>query len=293
MASKLKAVKPTEAKPSKPVVMVFGKPGVGKTFAAVDFPSVYFIDVEGGANQKQYIEKLDAGGGVYMGPEEGAGDFATVLEQVKALATEKHSYRTLVIDSITKLFNTSIAQEAERLGDKNAFGADKKPAVASMRSLVSWLNRLDMNVILIAWQKDEYGVGKGGERDLIGTTFDGWAPLGHELHLVLAIEQNGPKRIAKIRKTRLTAFPDKEFFPWSYDEFADRFGRDVLEAESQPIVLATEEQLAEVKRLLDVVKLPEGTEKKWFTAAGVESYEDMDSVKVAKIIESLRGKIAA
>ena len=68
-------------------------------------------------------------GGVYFGPDQGSLSFDTVIEQIQALATEKHPYRTVVIDSISKLFNIEIAAESERLGDKDAFGASKKPAV--------------------------------------------------------------------------------------------------------------------------------------------------------------------
>ena len=47
--SKLKAKDPVNAEPSKPKMLIFGKPGVGKTWGALDFPSCYYIDTEGGA----------------------------------------------------------------------------------------------------------------------------------------------------------------------------------------------------------------------------------------------------
>ena len=151
--SKLKAVDPKSADPKKPKLLIFGKPGAGKTWGSLDFPGCYFIDCEGGANLGHYTDKLKKSGGMYMGPEQGSMDFQAVIEQVQALATEDHNFKTIVIDSVSKLFNTAIATEAERLGDKNAFGADKKPAVANMRRLVNWLSRIDMNVILIAHEK--------------------------------------------------------------------------------------------------------------------------------------------
>src|ERR1700733_12615163 len=98
MASKLKAVDPKAAEPSRPKITIFGKPGVGKTWGALDFPNVYYIDTEGGADLAHYTDKLKKSGGVYFGPEQGASDFETVIEQVKALATEDHSYKTLLID---------------------------------------------------------------------------------------------------------------------------------------------------------------------------------------------------
>jgi hypothetical protein len=224
--SKLRGKDPKTAEPSKPKVLIFGKPGVGKTWTAIDFPAVYYIDSEGGADLEHYTDKLVKAGGVYMGPADGANDFAVLIDQVKALATEKHTYRTLVIDSISKVFNTAVAIEADRLGDKNAFGADKKPAIAAMRQLVAWLQRLDMNVVLIAHEKVEWGQNNNGERVEVGQTFDCWDKLEYELHLALRILKQGKSRKAFVRKSRLTGFPEGEMFAWEYDTFADRYGRE-------------------------------------------------------------------
>lgn len=289
--SRLKAVTPKAAEPSKPKILIFGKPGVGKTWASLDFPSVYYIDTEGGADLEHYTDKLVKAGGMYLGPDQGSLSFDTMLEQVQALATEKHHYRTLVIDSISKLFNTEIANEAERLGDKDAFGASKKPAISYMRRLTSWLQRIDMNVVMIAHEKAEWGL-VNGQRSEIGSTFDAWDRLAYELHLVLNIVKAGPSRLARVGKSRLLGFPEGSTFPWAYADFAERYGVDVIEKEATPIVLATPEQIAEVTRLLDVVKLPDGTVDKWFKKAEVEEWSEMNTDIIEKCIASLKEKIA-
>lgn len=291
--SRLKAVQPKAAEPSKPKILIFGKPGVGKTWTALDFPSVYYIDTEGGADLAHYTDKLERAGGVYFGPEQGSLSFDSVLEQVQALATERHNYRTVVIDSISKVYALEIAREAERLGDSNAFGADKKPAIAYMRRLVSWLQRLDMNVILIAHEKALWGRDNKGERAEIGTTFDAWDKIEYELHLCLNIIKLGPDRKAKVGKTRLLGFTEGDVFPWSYASFAERYGRDIIEKEAKPVSLATAEQVEEIGRLLATIKIPDGQVEKWFTAAGVTTWEEMDDEKAGKIIEHLKGKMAA
>ena len=277
--TKLKAVDPKEAEPSKPKILIYGKPGVGKTWTSLDFPNVYYIDTEGGADLTHYTDKLKRSGGVYFGPEQGSLDFDAVIGQIQALATEKHAYKTVVIDSISQLYNIEIMREADRLGDKDAFGASKKPAINYIRRLTNWLNRVDMNVIIISHEKSEWMTGQQ-----IGTTFDCWDKLEYQLHLCLQIVKNGPNRIAKVRKSRLQGFPEAENFDWSYPEFAERYGKDVIEQEVKQIVLATPEQLEEIKRLIDTTKLPEGMEKKWLDAGNSERWEDMDSEKVSKVI---------
>lgn len=292
--SKLKAVPPKAAEPSKPKILIYGKPGVGKTWTALDFPSAFYIDTEGGADLGHYTAKLEASGGVYLGPAQGSTDFATIIEQVKALSTERHSYRTLIIDSITKVFALEIAREAERLGDKDAFGASKKPAVAFMRSLVAALMRLDMNVILIAHSKEEWGQDDKGNRVQVGETFDAWDKLEYELHLALNIIKRGPSRYARVRKSRLLGFPDREEFAWSYDEFATRYGKDVIEKEAAPIVLATAEQITDLSRLLDTVKPPSPDWlSKCLTKANVEAVEDLTTDTIAKMIDALKTRLAA
>lgn len=291
--SRLKAVAPKAAEPSKPKMLIFGKPGVGKTWASLEFPKVYYIDTEGGADLGHYTDKLEKSGGVYLGVEQGSLDFSEVLDQIKALATEQHPYKTLVIDSISKLFNTAIAAEAERLSDegkKNEFGADKKPAVSMIRQMISWLTRLDMNVILIAHEKPLWGLVKG-ERQEVGVTFDCWDKLEYELHLCLNIMKMGDKRMAKIRKSRLMGFPDNVNFEWSYTEFATRYGKDIMEKPPIAIQLATPEQLAETTRLLGIVKLSDTDRKDKWLAEHKDSLSEMETHVIIDIINHLKGKI--
>lgn len=290
--TKLKAKDPTAAEPSKPKLLIYGRPGVGKTWGSLDFPSCYYIDTEGGADLAHYTSKIKAAGGAYMGPADGSLDFATVIEQFQALATEDHGYKTVIVDSISKLFNSAVAAEAERLGDKNAFGADKKPAIASMRRLVSWVNRLDMNVLFIAHSKSEWGTDASGNRVEIGQTFDCWDKLEYELHLCLEIQKTGPARTARIRKSRLLGFPDGERFPWSYPEFAQRYGKDVIESKHTAITLATADQVSEITRLLAVVKVTEDEIAKMLARAGVETVAELTTDQAEKVVIWLKKKVS-
>lgn len=293
--SKLLAVAPEEVSPRKPKALVYGPPGVGKTWTALDFPSVYYFDTEGGADLSHYREKLRAAGGMYFGPDQGSLDFDTVIGQVEALATEKHQYKTMVFDSITKLFNTALADEQARLGDKDVFGAAKRPVARLMVKLIRWINRADMNAVLIAHQRDEWGKDEKGNPAVIGQTFDGWDKLAYDLHLILRISKLGAgdraKRFAHIGKSRLTGFPEGDRFDWSYTEFATRYGKDVIEKEVKPVVLASPEQIAEFVRLLEIVKLPDGITDKWLTKAGVDCFEEMDVETLGKCTAFLKEKL--
>ena len=289
--SKLKAINPTTAPASKPKIMIYGKPGVGKTWGSMDFPNVFYIDTESGGDLPHYMAKLKNSGGGYFGVEQGSMNFNEVIGQIQALATEKHEYKTVVIDSISKIFAVAIADEAERLGDKNAFGADKKPAIQHMRKLVSWLSRIDMNVIITAHEKPMWGIDKKGERAEIGVTFDAWEKLEYELHLVLNIFKAGPDHKARVTKSRLAEFFVGDVFEWSYAEFSKRYGKIVMEAAPTQIVLPSADQLQEIKRLVELVNLPEKTVEKWLKSANAESWDEMDAPKLQKCIEFIHATI--
>lgn len=289
---KLLAVAPEKVEPSKPKVLIYGPPGVGKTWASLDFPSVYYVDTEGGADLDHYRNKLRQSGGVYFGPDHGSLDIEAVIGQVQALATEQHTYRTIVIDSLSKLWNTALADEQERLGDLDAFGAYKKQPKRRFNTLIRWINKLDMNAIFIAHQKELWGLNDKKQREVVGYTADCDEKLEYELHLVLRIFKTGPTRRAQVGKSRLVSFPEGEIFEWGYAQFAERYGREVIEKAAKPIELVTPEKIEEMKRLLEVVKLPDGTVAKWFTKAGVDDWSEMTGDVMEKCLAFVKGRIS-
>jgi hypothetical protein len=292
--SKLKAKSPDLVEPGKTKGLIFGAPGVGKTWFTITFPTPYYIDTEGGANLKHYQERLKSMGGAYMGPEEGALDFSEIINQMQALATEKHQYKTLIIDSITKLYQTAIANEQERLGEKDAFGASKKPAIAWMRRLVNWSMKLDMNIWFVAHEAPEWGVNpKTGQREEIGKIPDVWDKLVYELHLAIRVIRRGKDfpAIGSVHKTRLLGFPQYDIFPLEYSEFSKRYGKDYIESANTQIVLATPAEVAEMKHLIDLLKVSEADMEKLFTKYGCDTLEEMKTDQAQAIIKGLKARI--
>lgn len=293
--SKLKAITPEQAskKLSKPKIIVFGKAGVGKTWAALDFPNCYYIDTEGGAKQSDYLSKLKKANGSYFGQDEGSQDFAEVTEQVKALATEKHNFKTLVIDSFSHLQMIEVGKEIEKFmrGKKDlsaTYGAEKKPFAAQSRSLVNWLDKLDMTVILICHEKQRYE-GKVAE----GFQADGWDKMEYLFNLVLRITKQGGTRYATVEKTRFSEqFAPSEQFEWSYKKFAEKYGENTLVQDAAPFQAATPEQLAELQNLLKQWQTkPEGWEQKVLASSSSDDWKDMAFDKMTSTINFIKGKI--
>ena len=178
---------------------------------------------------------------------------------------------------------------AEKGGDD--YGRDKKEANKPARELMRWVERINMNVIIICHELPEWGLDAKGDRTQIGVTFDAWAKLDYELDLALNIKKTGLSRKARVTKSRLIEFEEAASFDWSYENFAQKYGKQVIESKSKAIVLATPEQLAELNTLLDVVKLPEGETEKWLKKANADNFAEMDSDKVAACINMLKSKV--
>ncbi|HEY7117415.1 MAG TPA: AAA family ATPase [Tepidisphaeraceae bacterium] len=274
----LRARKP-EAVTKRLKLFMFGPAGVGKTTAAIQFPNSYIIDGERGAEN---YDKLitSSGSAVFQ-----TTDINEVVQEVKALLTERHDFRTLVIDPITPIFNDLLDKCETQVGAD--FGRHFGAANKTMKRLANLIMNLDMNVIVTAHAKAEYGE----NFRKLGYTFDGWRQLDYWFDLVVELGKRGKKRMAKVAKTRIETFPDEDVFEWSYDAIKKRYDASILEREAQQIALASPEQVRELKELLHVVRLPEGLVDKWFSKAQVDTWEDMPAETIAKCIEYVKNRL--
>lgn len=283
----LKGIKPEAVKPSKPKFMISGRSGAGKTFFALNFERAYYIDTEVGATRDQYIKKLAQNGGAYFGKEQGSQDFKAVIEEIKLLATTKHDYKTIVIDSFSKLYNTAAAVAEEEVG--NDYGKDKKEANKPTRQLMRWIEKVDMTVILICHYKDKWER-KGKEMFHIGGTFDGYDKLEFDLDLWCEIKKTGKQRDFLVKKSRIDSFIEGNEYPLNYERFVDMYGKEAISSPTKQIVLATPEQVQKLKQRISLVKLDEDLIRKWLKAADAETFEEMTSEQVEKAIAHIDAK---
>ena len=274
----LRARKP-EAVNKRLKLFMYGPAGVGKTTAAIQFPNSYIIDCERGT--ENYDKLITASGSAVFQTV----DIHDVVQEVKSLLTEKHDFRTLVIDPITPLYNDLLEKCESKVGAD--FGRHYGAANKEMKRLANLIMALDMNVVITAHAKTEYGQ----NFSKLGYTFDGWRQLDYWFDLVVELGKKGKKRHAKVVKTRIDSFPDEDVFEWSYDAIRQRYDATMLEKAAQAMALATPMQVRELKDLLSVVRLPEGMVEKWLAKAGVEEWEDMPGDLIAKCIDYVKNRL--
>ena len=273
--------KPAEIRPVKRAkILISGEPGSGKTFFSLQWPSVYFLDVEFGAEREQYQRKLIESKGVYLGRNDGINNFDEVIKEMKALATEKHEYKTVVIDSVSYLYNAAAAAAEEKGGSE--FGRDKRQANIPSRQLLRWIDIMPMNVVLIAHQKIDWS-----NKEQIKTTYDFYDKAGYLIDLWL--ELKGKNFI--VRKSRIESFQENLVFSREYSKFEELFGVETINKVVVPIVLATPAQVERINSLCQALNVGADEIEKLQKKFDVDSWDELTNEQITKGISHFEAKL--
>ena len=290
----LKAKKP-EVKEKRLKLFLFGPPGSRKTTSALQFPKSVLIDMERGS--EQYTKTINKAGSIVLetnNPDE-------VMAEVKALLTEKHEYRTLIIDPVT-IFYQALQDKWSRIFEHHAKTEKEKElqdfgmrywgrVKGEYKSFLRTLMKLDMNLILTSHQKDIYGP----NMQKVGIGPDSMKGDDYVFDYVFRLNVVGDKAVAITEKQRSEPLEPQKFppeFEWSYQNFLKFYGTQILEREAVAVPMATVDQVAEITRLLDVVKVADEDVTKLFTKHDVDSWDELTSEAIQKYIDNLKKRIA-
>lgn len=290
----LKAKKP-EVKEKRLKLFLFGPPGSRKTTSALQFPHSVLIDMERGS--EQYTKTINKAGSVVLetnNPDE-------VMAEIKSLLTEKHEYRTLIIDPVT-IYYQALQDKWSRIFEHHAktekekelqdFGMRYWGRVKSeYKTFLRMLMQLDMNLIITSHQKDIYGA----NMQKVGIGPDSMKGDNYVFDYVFRLNVVGDKAIAITEKQRSEPLEPQKFpdeFEWSYKNFLKFYGTEILEREAVAVPMALPAQVAEITQLLDIVKVNEEDITKLFTKHDVESWDQLPYETIEKYIQSLKKKIA-
>lgn len=278
--SKLKGKKP-ETIEKRLKLFLFGDYGAGKTTAAISFPQSYVFDCERGAENEKYVQLMQKNNSAIIQ----TNDVEEITQELRTLISEEHEYKTIVIDPITAL-ETDLVEKAQKRYSGDADMRVWRDRDQALRRISNLLIKADMNVVVTAHGKVDYGP----NMVKLGTTFDGWKRWPFLFDLVIELRRVGKDRVGYVRKTRVSNFEDGEDFKWSYDEFQRRYG-NALERNSTAVKLATNEQIVEVIRLVDLLKISDDTIEKWKAKASAESWEEFSEEALQKCIVYLKNLI--
>lgn len=255
--------------------LFFGRPSTYKTYTSIQFPKPYLIDTEGGALHDQYVNMLKEKEGSILH----TNDYQRILENVKSLCREKHDFKTLIIDSITIIYNNLVDENIKKYGSD--FGKPYSESKNQIAQLIKWAFCTDMNVIFTAHCKKEYG----DKMCVIGKIPDCHKEVDYMFDLVIHTEKIAAKRVGYIMKSRVISFNETDHFEFNYENIEKIYGKDNLLRKCKPIELATEEQLEELNTLIKKVKIPSFKTDRWLQKADVTSFEEMEKSNINKCID--------
>lgn len=284
----LRGVKP-ETVEKRLKMFIYGAAGCGKTYAAIQFPKPYIIDTEKGTENEEYVNLINSVDGAIFR----SSDFDEVFNEIRTLLTEKHDYKTLVIDPLTILYNDLLEKCAYQLKsgkdpEGTANGRHYNLANRRFKQLANRLLQLDMNIIITSHAKEQYGE----NLIVLGQTFDAYKKMDYLFDLMLEIRRknNTEDVMAIVKKTRIKQFPFMDQFKFNYQEIANRYGHEVMEKQANTIELATPEQITQFKLLCHNTNVSRETLDKWLNKASVNSFELMPKETISKCIEYLLQK---
>lgn len=277
----LKFKKP-EVKQQRLKLLVYGEMGSGKSTICTHMPNVAYFDTEDTASKIKYAQAIADNGGAVLH----TGDIDEIIAQVKELMTVKHDYKTVVIDSLTVAYENLIIECEKRVGQD--FGRHIAAADSKIKQLINLLLRIDCNVIVTCQAKKEYG----SNMSLVGSTYAGYKRLGYMFDLVLETSVLGKNFFAVVKKSRLDTFETGEEIKFNYVEVVKRCGVESLEKAADTVVLASNEQVAEIKRLVALLNIEPDVIEKWYIRANCACFEEMSADLISKCINSLKDKIA-
>ncbi len=278
----LRGAKPTYVK-KRLKAFFYGDTSTGKTWTAMQFPTPYIIDTEDGSDNDKYVDiQLKNGAYVFY-----SSDYQEIVKEVKSLLSEKHDFKTLVIDPLTNAFYDLLAVCAKKTG--TAHGVHYVEANNQMRLLCQLLVRLDMNVIITSHTKVDYNK----DHVVIGQTFDCYKKLEFLFDLVIETKKIAGELVGVVKKTRIDGFKDGEQFPLDYDLFVKKYASPILEKEVTLVELANDEQLKEIALLISDLNIDESTIQKWLNKAKSSDFTQMTSQDIQKCIDYLSEKMKA
>jgi hypothetical protein len=275
-------------------MFLFGPPGSRKTTSAIQFPQSVLIDMERGS--EDYLKSIKKAGSIVLqttNPDE-------VRDEIKTLLTEKHEYRTLILDPVT-IFYEGLQDKWTRLFEKHTDNEKNKElqdfgmrywgrVKSEYKSMLRMLLKLDMNIIMTAHQKDIYG----SNMSKVGVGPDSMKGDNYFFDNVFQLSVGGGKAIATTIKQRSEPLDPPKFpeqFEWSYENFLKFYGKDIIERQAVPVAMASPAQVEEIKRLVSLVNIDEATIDSWFTKADVSEWSEMTSDTITKCITAVKKKL--
>jgi hypothetical protein len=161
---------------------------------------------------------------------------------------------------------------------------------SEFKELVRKLLQLDMNVVVTARQKTLYA--DSGFMRKVGETFDGEKSLPYLFDTIVRLHR-GPKGefLGECLKDRSNRLPSGGF-ECTYPVLEQCFGRDMLEREPRPVVLASADQRHRIQQCIRELGLSDEKVQRRLAAYGADSLDALHEGAADQILTKLEAAAA-
>jgi hypothetical protein len=272
-------------------VLLFGKPGTGKTYLGLHFPDLLVLDTERGADA--YKDRFDFDQRIIR-------SIPNLMEQIEFLESGNHKYKTVMVDSLSDIFDYHQDMSAKQLGGEGVPEteagislyrfelSDYRFVNSDYRETLRRITMLNMNVICTAQEKDEYK--KGGIMVPTGKLI---AAAGKEVEryfeTVVRLYTKESEYCGWCTKDRTGKVPMLKEFEPSYDYFASLLGEKVITQEPKPTDRCSKEQRKAIAELQEKLELSSSTLRKALSGYKADKTTNLTREQADELISRLAG----
>jgi ABC-type dipeptide/oligopeptide/nickel transport system ATPase component len=272
------------------IALIAGESGTGKSLWVASLKNALIFDTDLGGGLSYLDGRIARNGSERIE----VSSYPEVMNAVaeKRRRNELARYTTIAIDHLTAL-----QQEAVNRHNPNAaedYGKSYDKATREWRKIRELVRQGDFNLVCTAHLKSKYE-----NQKVVGITTDASKNINADMMVVLYLQKRpdgGYPSTAKVEKWRRdpedTRGPVPQTFPFTMDEFLRIHGWP-MEGERVEVPMASPEQVKEIDRLLETVKVPDGWAADCLKKVKVESWEEMTAETIGKYIAFLRDKAQA
>ena len=263
------------------ILLIAGESGSGKSFFVANLKNALIFDTDIGGGLAYADARIQANGSERIE----AGTYLEVLEEIKRRRSSLKDITTLAIDHLTTLQQEAVIRHNPTGEDD--FGRSYDRAAREWRKIREFVRVGNFTLVCTSHLKNKYE-----KKKVTGMTADASKNIEGDFQMVLHLDKGKFPPVARVNKWRRD--PDDPrgavpaCFPLTVDCVSKIHGYPLNDARHET-PMASGPQVAEIQRLISVVKLPEGMVAKWMAKAKAESWEDFTQPDIQKCIDYLTG----
>lgn len=269
------------------IACIAGPSGSGKSFFVANLHNALIYDTDIGGGLAYAADRIKRN----KSERVEVSSYLEVEYDLKKRQKDRtlNNFNTLVIDHVTALH-----QDAQIRHNPNAdkdYGRSGEIATREWRRIRNFCRTFDFNLVITAHLKGRWENDKE-----TGQMPDGGKNVEADMSIVLHLKKGDRyPSLAHVHKWRRDPEDSRGLVPATFDLTLENFskihGNGAMGAPREAVVMATPEQVASLGKLLEVVKLPDGTPEKWLKKAAVDSFDEMTGDTIQKCIDYAKNLI--